>query len=85
MDTKVCGTLHFVDGTSLKLAWERKEDDPTEIITKVRKAIEKDRFIFEVDGDLILIPVQNIKYFRLTPVPKALPKDLVIRGASIIE
>ena len=84
MDNQVCGTIHFVDGTSLKLAWEKKEDDPTTIVGKVRKAIEKDRFIFEADGDLMIIPVQNIKYLRLTPVPEALPKDLVIQGASIV-
>ena len=84
MGNQVCGTIHFVDGTSLKLAWEIKGNDPVTIISKLRKGIEKDRFIFETDGDLMIFPVQNIKYFRLTPAPEALPEDLVIPGASIV-
>ena len=51
---------------------------------KMRKAIEQDRFVFEADGDLLLIPVQNIKYLQITPLPQPLPKDIVIRGASIV-
>jgi hypothetical protein len=85
MGNNVYGSIYFVDGTSLKLSWERQESDPSTFIGKVRNAIEKDRFIFETDGDLMIIPVQNIKYLKLSPSPKALPKDLVIKGASIVE
>lgn len=85
MDQKVRGTIHFVDGTSLKLEWKRNDErDPVTIVSEVRRAIEKDRFIFETNGELILIPVQNIKYLNLSPTPKALPKDMIIQGATIV-
>ncbi len=84
MGSQVSGATHFVDGTNLKLTWEGQESDPTTFIGKVRNAIEKDRFVFEADGDLMIIPVQNIKYFKISPGPKALPTDMVIQGASIV-
>lgn len=85
MTETIMATIHFINGTNLKLKWTRREDfDTAIIITKVKNAIEKDRFIFEVDGELMIIPAQNIKYMTLNPIPQSLPKDFCIRGASMI-
>jgi hypothetical protein len=50
----------------------------------VRKALEMDRFYFEVDGNLMIIPIQNVRYLSFSPLPAALPKDLIIRNASMV-
>jgi hypothetical protein len=84
MKNQVMCTIHFTDGDNLKLAWEEKDGDDTIIASRVRNAIEKDKFVFESNGDLIIVPTQNIKYIYLTPGPKALPKDLVIGDVSIV-
>lgn len=84
MDSRVYGSISFVDGTSLKLTWEKQEGDPATFAGKVKKALEKDRFMFEADGGLMIIPVQNIKYIRISPGPTTLPKDMVIQGATIV-
>jgi hypothetical protein len=84
MKNEVVLTIHYIDGTILKIKWEEINDDPLTLISKVRKAIEMDRFYFEADGNLMIIPIQAIKYLSVTPLPEALPKDLVIRNASII-
>ena len=82
---QVHGVIHFVDGTSLKLSWKQQGgDDPATIIKNVKKAIDADKFIIETDGDLMIIPSQNIKYFHITPGPKALPQDDVLRNVSIL-
>lgn len=85
MSDQVNGTIEFIDGTSLKLVWGRAEvGDPATFMSRVKKAVEKDRFMFEIGGDLMIIPVQSIKHIRLSPSPQAMPKDMMIPGASII-
>jgi hypothetical protein len=84
MKKEVVLTIHYIDGTSLKFKWDENHDDPTTLIARVRKALEMDRFNFEADGKLMIIPIQNIKYLSFAPLPEAFPKDLVIRNASIV-
>ena len=38
----------------------------------------------EVDGDLLMIPRESIKYIQVCPAPSGLP-ELTIRGASLLE
>jgi hypothetical protein len=84
MNTEVVLAIHYIDGTIMKFRWDQKKDDPSTMITRVRKALEMDRFYFEADGNMLIIPIQNIKYLSFAPLPAALPKDLVIRNASIV-
>jgi hypothetical protein len=84
MKKEVVLTIHYIDGTSLKIKWDENNDDPLTLISRVRKALEMDRFYFEADGNMLVIPIQNIKYLSFAPLPEALPKDLVIRNASIV-
>jgi hypothetical protein len=84
MKTEVFLSIHYIDGTLLKLKWDENDDDPSKMIARVRKALEMDRFYFEADETLMIIPMQNIKYLSFSPLPAALPKDLVIRNASIV-
>jgi len=37
----------------------------------------------EVDGDLLIIPVKNVKYFHLTPAPAHLPTGVIRSGRLI--
>jgi hypothetical protein len=85
MAEDVQATIYFIDGTDLKLAWPRVEEiNPLNLLSNVRKALEADRLVLDADGDLILVPVQNIKYIHVTPGPILLPKDGVIRNVSIL-
>ena len=84
MNKQIVLTIHFIDGSILKFKWDENQDDPLTMITRVRKAFEMDKFYFEADGNMMIIPMQNIKYLSFTPLPATLPKDLVIRNASII-
>jgi hypothetical protein len=54
------------------------------VIAKVRKGLESERFIVEADGNLIVVPIHNLKYFSFSPLPDALPENMVIKGASIV-
>jgi hypothetical protein len=84
MKTEVVLSIHYIDGTILKFKWDENNDDPSTMIARVRKALEMDRFYFEVDGNLMIIPIQNVRYLSFSPLPAALPKDLIIRNASMV-
>jgi hypothetical protein len=85
LKTEVVLTIHYIDGTILKFKWDENNDDPMALIARVRKAlVEMNRLYFEGDGNLMIIPMQNIRYLNFSPLPAALPKDLVIRNASIV-
>jgi hypothetical protein len=75
----VYGTFHFTDGTKLTLRWPRQAgSEPSEIAATVRKALESDRVIAEVEGRLLIIPVASVKYIEVSPAPEKLPKGVLL-------
>jgi len=84
MAETVYGTIYFMDKTSISLKWPRQAgSDHVEIATMVKKALESDRILAEVDGSLLIIPVRNIKYIKVSPAPPKLPKGVLL-GAEIV-
>ena len=84
MSERVNAKLHFMDGTSISLKWRRQETNPAMVASQLRKALEMDKLAVEVHGDLLVIPIRNVKYLQMSPAPETLPND-VVKGASIGE
>jgi hypothetical protein len=79
----VRAVIHFMDGTRIVLEYPKQAgEDPTTIASNVRKALESDKIVLEAQGDLMIIPVRNIKYIQVSPAPDELPKG-VLRNARI--
>lgn len=77
-------TFHFVDSSQLSLEWNTvMADDTREFAPLIREAASADQFAAEVDGKLVIIQMQNVKYIELTPVPARLPFEW-LRGARQI-
>jgi len=77
-------TIHFMDGTKLVVRYPKQAGtDPTTIAANVKRAIDADKLVFEVDGDLIIIPTRNVKYFHLSPAPDHLPGGVIREGKLI--
>jgi hypothetical protein len=84
MKEKANAVIHFMDGTSIVLDYTKQAgDDPSTIASKVRKALDSDKLVVEADGSLLVIPMANIKYVAITPLPDALPAG-VLRHAHIV-
>jgi hypothetical protein len=84
METTVYGTIYFMDKTKLTLRWPRQAgNDHIEIAATVKKALESDRIMAEVEGRLLIIPVRNIKYIEVSPAPPKLPKGVLL-GAEVM-
>jgi CMP-2-keto-3-deoxyoctulosonic acid synthetase len=82
MSNTVTMTVHFLDGKAMSFDYPRQSGtDQAAIVATVKKAIEADRLVIEVDGDLLVIPVRSVKYVRLSPAPPHLPAG-VLRKAK---
>ena len=68
----------FLDNSKLKLSWPKQgSKDPQIFATQLKKSLEADRFIAEVEGQLMVIPMRNVKYLIVSPAPRALPQGIV--------
>jgi hypothetical protein len=76
-------TVFFLDGTKATFSYPQQAGvDQAAIVANVKKAIESERLVLEVDGDLIVIPIRSVKYVHVSPAPRHLPSG-ILRGARI--
>lgn len=52
-------------------------------LSSIRQALDAERLLLEVEGDLLVINMTQVAHVRIHPAPEALPKG-VITGARII-
>jgi hypothetical protein len=76
-------TIHFTDGSKLSVTFPKQTDMLYKIMSGVEKALDADKLAIEIDGELFVVPMNNIKYLQVNPVPEKTP-ETVIRGGSLI-
>ncbi len=77
--------IRFMDGSKITLRYPKQAgNDPATIAANVRKALETDRILVEVEGNLIFIPLSSVKYIQVIPAPDVLPSN-VLRGARMAD
>lgn len=70
--------IHFTDNTTLALEWPKQEKSGSLFLSEaLRKAVASERLLVEVEGHLLIIPMQNVKYIELLPVPEELPEGVI--------
>jgi hypothetical protein len=78
-------TVHFMDGTKVRFRYPRQAGiDPTTIASNVKRAIDADKLVLEVEGELLVIPMRNVKYVQVSPAPAFLPAG-VLKQARFVE
>ena len=75
--------IHFMDGSKIDARFPRQTTDPIKVAQNIRKAMDLDKLTIEMEGQLMLIPLANVKYLQVSPAPDNLPEG-VIKGASLI-
>lgn len=74
----------FLNGSTLTIEFPRVAgNDAITSISNLRKALDTERIVIEADGDLMVIPVENLAWFRVHPAPDGLPTG-IIRNAHIV-
>ena len=76
-------TVHFTDGSTMRLEVPPQADNDYAEILKLKEVIKDRHLTFEVDGALLLIPFENMKYVEVYPTPTTKLSPNVIRGAKL--
>ena len=74
--------VHFIDGSIKLLEFPAPvADNDANLAARLKEALDARQLILEVDGALVVIPVESIKYLQSYPAPKKLPA-YAIKGAT---
>jgi hypothetical protein len=73
--------IHFMDGSSVKLEIPKQVKSDESIVPRLEKILERQVLMAEVDGALMLVPFNNVKYMQVYPAPERLP-DYALREAK---
>ena len=77
-------TFHFLDNSKMKLTWPKQgSKDPQIFAGQVTKFFEAEMFTAEVEGQLMVIPMRNVKYLVISPAPETLPAGIIRNGQII--
>lgn len=81
-------TLNFIDGKKMSFEFPEQVEINAARQLMLKSLWESDRLVVEVDGDFLIFPISNIRYFQLS-IPGMLEERLklpshTIYGASII-
>ncbi len=76
--------FHFIDNTSLALEWPKQDTHGATFVSEaLRKALEAERLVLEVEGNLVVIQMRNVKYVELIPVPEQLPEGVIVGARHV--
>ena len=76
-------TIHFTDGSKLSVTFPKQGEDFHQMANRVQKALDANKLAIEIDGELFVVPMSNVKYLQVNPAPEKMP-ETIIRGGSLI-
>jgi hypothetical protein len=74
--------IHFVDGSKIHIEFPVQALNETGALLRLEEILKQRQIIAEVDGAVVLIPFDNIKYIQVYPSSPSLPRYAIL-GASI--
>jgi len=77
-------TVHFCDGSKLSIEFPAQTPNEMAALLKVEEVLKQRQIVATVDGGVVVIPFDNIKYIQAFPAPPKLPRHAIL-GASIRE
>jgi hypothetical protein len=79
-------TVSFQNGNSISVEFPiQAGEDAVTAISNIKKVLDADRILIEVDGDLMIIPWESVTHIRVHPAPESLPRGIIIRGARVVK
>ncbi len=81
MSDKRSLTIFFTDGSNLSVTFPKQGGNPHLLAKRVQQALDSRQLAIEIDNELLMIPIDNIKYMRVSPSPEMLPDTVILDGA----
>jgi hypothetical protein len=76
-------TIHFIDGSKIRLDFPKQTLNEVGAVLKLKEVLAARHIVAEVDGVLLVIPFENVKYIEAHPAPAKLP-EYILKGASVV-
>ena len=71
-------TINFVDGESMKFIFKPViEDELTSIGRAIQEMSKNNNLVFDLEGRLIIVPMNNVRSIELSPSPANLPRSVI--------
>ena len=77
-------TIFFCDGTKMHIEFPAQTDNEFAALLKLEEVLKQRQIIAQIDGAILIIPFENIKYIQGYPAPSKMPQGS-IQGASVQE
>jgi hypothetical protein len=65
--------IHFMDGSTMRLDFPKQVKHDDSIVPRIEEILDRQVLMAEVDGALMLVPFNNVKYVQVFPAPERLP------------
>ena len=75
-------TIFFCDGSKIHIEFPAQTDNEYAALLKLDEVLKQRQITVEIDGALLVIPFENVKYIQGYPAPPKLPQGS-IKGASV--
>ncbi len=70
--------INFVDGESLRFTYEPvRPDEPSSLDRAIGEMSQTNNLIFNVEGKLVIIPMNNVRSIEISPSPANLPWSII--------
>ncbi|MHC4744876.1 MAG: hypothetical protein ACYS8Z_23420 [Planctomycetota bacterium] len=76
-------TISYTDGTIQRFEYSRAED-MVNLVGLIEDILNSNQLAIEADGNMLIIPMQNIKTIEISPAPEKMPR-YVIRNTRLVE
>ena len=80
--TKRGPTLHSCDGTKLNIEVPAQTPNEMAALLKLEEVLKQRQIIATVDGAVLIIPFENIKYIQGFPAPSKLPRYAILSAST---
>lgn len=77
-------TIHFMDGTKMRIAGPKQAKDNWDSIRKQQLVLDRPYLCFVTEDSAVVIPMANVKYVTMSPKPPATP-EFYLTDIRIIE
>ena len=78
-------TIFFTDGSDLSLTFPEQGGNPHLLAKRVQAALESQQMAFEIDNELLVVPMHNVKYLQMSPSPDMLPESVIVGAVVKVE
>ena len=74
-------TIFFCDGSKLHIEFPAQTDNEHAALLRLEEVLKQRQIVAEIDGAILVIPFENVKYIQGYPAPAKMPRGS-IQGAS---